>query len=38
MFSQVSLAAANDKPAQLDRRAPNATTVTLACHSFPGNR
>ena len=35
---QVSLAAANDKPAQFDRRGRNATTGNLGVPSFPGNR
>jgi hypothetical protein len=34
----VSLAAVNDKLAQLDRRARNATTVDLGVPVFPGNR
>jgi uncharacterized Zn finger protein len=35
---QVSLAGANDKPAQLDRRARNPTTVDLGLPAFAGNR
>jgi hypothetical protein len=35
---QVSLAAANDKLAQLDRCARNATTVNLGVPGFTGNR
>ena len=38
VFLQVSLAAANDKLAELDRRARNATIVNLGVPSFPGNR
>jgi hypothetical protein len=35
---QVGLAAASDKPAQLDRRARNATTINLGMPIFTGNR
>jgi hypothetical protein len=37
VFLQVSLAAANDKLAQLDRRARNATTVNLGVPILTGN-